>query len=325
VNVRVPGWARDQAVPGDLYRFIDHSAGHVSLKVNGEHVPVRPEKGFARLTREWKDGDTIELNLPMPVRRVAANKAVQADRGRVALQRGPIVYCLESPDNPGRHVRSLMLADDAPLTASFAADLLNGVEVVRGSAFLVTRDAYGELTKTAEDFEAIPYYAWANRGRSEMEVWVPDSEKSARVQPLPTIASTSKVTVSPGGKNAAAINDLAEPASSDDAENTFSDWWPRKGANAWVEYSFAKEATVSTTSVYWFDDTGTGECRTPKSWRILYKEGEEWKPVETTAAYGVERDKYNKIGFKPVQTTGLRLELTMRPGWSAGIQEWTVP
>jgi len=92
-----------------------------------------------------------------------------------------------------------------------------------------------------------------------------------------------------------------------------------------VEYAFANEATVSTTSVYWFDDTGTGECRTPESWRVLFKDGDQWKPVETTGTYGVERDKYNKMEFKPVLTTGLRLEVKMRPGWSAGIQEWTVP
>jgi hypothetical protein len=277
------------------------------------------------LTRKWKDGDTIELNLPMPIRRVAANDAVQADRGRIALQRGPIVYCVESPDNPAGHVRSLMVPDDAPLAASFEPALLNGVEVLRGSAFLVTRDDQGQLAKTSRNFQAIPYYAWANRGRSEMMVWVPDSEKSARVQPQPTIASTSKVTVSAGGKNSAAINDLAEPASSSDAENTFFDWWPRKGADAWVEYEFANEATVSTTSVYWFDDTGTGECRAPESWRVLFKDGDQWKPVETADTFGVERDKYNKIAFQPVKTTGLRLEVKMRPGWSAGIQEWTVP
>jgi hypothetical protein len=181
------------------------------------------------------------------------------------------------------------------------------------------------LEKTPKDIKAIPYYAWANRGRSEMMVWIPDSESSARVQPLPTIASTSKITISPGGKNAAAINDLAVPASSSDAENTFSDWWPRKGTNAWVEYAFAGEATVSTTSVYWFDDTGGGECRVPQSWRVLFKDGDQWKPVQTSDSYGVARDKYNKISFQPVTTTGLRLEVQMQPGWSAGIEEWTAP
>ncbi len=222
-------------------------------------------------------------------------------------------------------MRSLMLADDAPLTASFDPDLLNGVEVIKGSAFLVKRDEQGQLVKTAQDFQAIPYYSWANRGRSEMMVWIPDSEQTARVQPLPTIASTSKITASPGLKNLAAINDLAVPASSSEGEHTLSDWWPRKGTNAWVEYAFPKESTISSTSVYWFDDTGTGECRVPELWRILYKDGDQWKPVETTDTYGVDRNKYNKIAFTPVTTTGLRLEVKMRQRWSTGIQEWTVP
>jgi hypothetical protein len=325
VNLRVPGWARDEAVPSDLYRFIDHPDQPVTLKVNGHETPVHLHEGYAALSRKWKDGDTIELNLPMPVRRIAANESVEADRGRVALQRGPIVYCLESPDNPDGHVRSMMVPDNEPLTASFEPALLNGVEVIRGAAFLVKRNEQQQLEKEPESFAAIPYYAWANRGRSEMMVWIPDSEKSARIQPQATIASTSEVTTFPRGQNPRAINDQAEPSSSHDGENTFFHWWPAKGTNAWVEYKFAKTATVSTTSVYWFDDTGTGECRAPESWRVSYKDGDEWKPVETTDRYGVDLDKYNEISFKPVTTDGLRLEVKMQPGWSAGIQEWKAP
>ena len=91
-----------------------------------------------------------------------------------------------------------------------------------------------------------------------------------------------------------------------------------------MEYAFEKPATVSEVEVYWFDDTGRGECRMPASWRVLYKDGDEWKPVETAGPYGVEKDRYNKVAFKPVTTTGLRLEVTMQPNWSAGIQEWKV-
>ncbi|HEY3860432.1 MAG TPA: glycoside hydrolase family 127 protein [Verrucomicrobiae bacterium] len=325
VNVRVPGWARNEAAPSDLYKFIDHPEEPVTLTINGKNSPLKLNKGYASLRRKWKDGDTIELNLPMAVQRIRANSEVRADRGRVALQRGPIVYCLESPDNPDTHVRSLMLAENAPLAASFEPDLLNGVVAIRGGAFVVSRNAEGALVKTPHDFTAIPYYAWANRGRSEMMVWVPDSEQSARLQPLPTIASTSKITISDGGKNVAAINNQAEPASSSDAENTFSDWWPRKGEEAWVECEFTKESEVSSSSVYWFDDTGHGECRVPQSWRLFYKDGGDWKPVETADAFGVALDKYNKIMFKPVTTTALRLELKMRSGWSAGLQQWMVP
>jgi len=325
LNVRVPAWAREEPVPSDLYRFIDHPSDPVTLKVNGAETPAQLQLGYATLSREWKDGDTVELNLPMPVRRIAANQAVKADRGRVALQRGPIVYCLESPDNADGHIRSYMLSDDAPLSASFEPDLLNGVEVVRGQAYCMESDDQQQVAKKPENFTAIPYYAWANRGRSEMMVWIPNVQQSAHLQQQATIASTSVVTVFPNGANPSAINDLAQPASSHDGDNTFFHWWPAKGTNAWVEYAFARPATVASTSVYWFDDTGTGECRTPRSWRILYKDGDNWKPVATTDKYGVARDKYNKIAFTPVTTTGLRLDVKMRPGWSAGIEEWTAP
>jgi uncharacterized protein len=87
---------------------------------------------------------------------------------------------------------------------------------------------------------------------------------------------------------------------------------------------FEKSATVSQTEIYWYDGAGRGERRTPASWRVLYKDGEAWKPVETDEPYGVEKDRFNKVTFKPVATAGLRLEVTMQPNWSAGIQEWKV-
>ena len=104
----------------------------------------------------------------------------------------------------------------------------------------------------------------------------------------------------------------------------FFDWFPKKGTTEWVEYDFGRAASVAGTSVYWFDDAGEGECRIPKSWRVLYRDGSEWKPVENAAAYTSEKDHYNSISFKPVSTTGLRLEVTLQPEWSAGIQEWKV-
>jgi uncharacterized protein len=113
-------------------------------------------------------------------------------------------------------------------------------------------------------------------------------------------------------------------ASSNDSENLFFHWWPRKGTEEWVEYSFESPARVSNTQVYWFDDTGTGECRLPAAWRILYRDGQDWKPIDTTEPFGTEKDRFNEVKFQPVTTTGLRLEVTLQPGWSAGIQEWKV-
>jgi DUF1680 family protein len=321
INVRIPGWARNEAAPGGLYRFLDEVDDAVTLKVNGKLVPLNIDRGFASLNRIWKQGDVIELSLPMPIRRVAANERVEADRGRVALQRGPIVYCAEWPDNPRGHVRNLMLADNAKLTAEFRPGLLGSVTVIKSNAVALAYDEQNKVIRNEQEFTAIPYYAWANRGPGEMIVWIPSSEAAARPLPRPTVASTSKVTVS-GGRNPRAINDQAEPKSSDDASNTYFHWWPRKGTTEWVEYTFEKSAAVSEVEVYWFDDTGHGECRVPRSWRVLYKDGDQWKPVENRENYGVEKDRYNKITFNPVTTTALRLEVTLQPTWSAGIQEW---
>lgn len=323
IKVRIPGWARDEVVPSDLYRFIDGNREPVVLKVRGQSVPVLPEHGYVNLTRKWERGDTIELLLPMPVRRIRSHENVEANRGRIALQRGPLVYCAEWPDNPNGTVRNLMLPDSAPLKAEFKADLLGGVEVIRGRAVGLAFDDQKKVVKTEQDFTAIPYYSWANRGRGQMLVWIPNSESSGRPLGRPTISSTSTVQTSSGGRTPRAINDLEEPASSGDATSYFH-WWPKKGSTEWVEFAFKEPARVSETELYWFDDTGRGECRVPQSWRVLYKDGDEWKPVENLDPYGVEKDRYNRVVFEPVTTSGLRLEVVMQPAWSAGIQEWKV-
>jgi uncharacterized protein len=183
IAVRIPGWARNEVMPGDLYRFLEDVTNEpVTLKVNGRSVAIKLNDGYAILDRAWKKGDVIELNLPMPVRRVVANENVKADVGRVALERGPIVFCAEWPDNPNGKVRNLMLPDDQSLTATFEPALLNGVETVKGRAFSVSRSADGSLVKTEQDFKAIPYFAWANRGEGEMTVWLPDSESSVHAE-----------------------------------------------------------------------------------------------------------------------------------------------
>jgi DUF1680 family protein len=193
INVRIPGWARNQPVAGDLYRYAGKSSSPVVLKVNGKAVPIKLDKGYVSLSRTWKRGDIIELALPMPVRRVLANDQVAADRGRVALERGPIVYAAEWVDNPKGQVRNLMLPDSAPLTAEFKPALLHGVTVVKGKAVALANDAQGQVSKTEQEFTAIPYYAWANRGPGQMIVWIPNSEASASPAPFPTGATSVEV------------------------------------------------------------------------------------------------------------------------------------
>jgi len=182
VAIRVPGWAQGQPVPSDLYRYMDGGEQKVGLKLNGEVIEADTEGGYLCIERKWAKGDVIEMDLPMPVRRVLADQNVEADRGRVAIERGPIVYCAEWPDNGG-HVHNLVLPDNAKLTLEGRKNLLGLVTVVRGKALAV---AYGDdgksLVKKEQEFTAIPYYAWAHRGQGEMAVWL--ARDAAMAQPV---------------------------------------------------------------------------------------------------------------------------------------------
>jgi DUF1680 family protein len=173
LRVRVPGWARGRPVPSDLYRYTDGAAEPFTVAVNGEPVAPELDHGFAVLQRRWSPGDTVDLDLPMPARRVLSDKRVEADAGRVALERGPLVYCAEAVDNGGG-VFDLVLPDDAPLTARSRPDLLGGVTVITGRALGLHPGADGRSVVTREqDFVAVPYALWANRGVGEMAVWLP--------------------------------------------------------------------------------------------------------------------------------------------------------
>jgi len=162
VALRIPGWARDQPVASDLYRFVDNGGEKPVITVRGrnaepERVALDVRDGYVRIRRNWKRGDTIHLTLPMPARRIVAHAGVKDDEGRMAIQRGPLVYAVEAIDNGGQAL-DLVVPRDAALRSRFRPDLLNGVEVVTGEG--------------SRPFVAIPYYAWNNRGQGEMAVWI---------------------------------------------------------------------------------------------------------------------------------------------------------
>ena len=171
------------------YAFTDKSVAPAVLKVNGQPVALNIAKGYVAIARQWKAGDVIDLNLPMPVRRVLANDAVMADRGRVTLQRGPVVYCAEWPDNPGGHVRNLVLPRNAVLKTEFRPELLKGIVRISGNGEALVLDKEGKVHRKAQLITAIPYYAWAHRGPGEMLVWLPETEASGR--PLPVRSGQS--------------------------------------------------------------------------------------------------------------------------------------
>ena len=154
LHLRIPGWARNEPVPSDLYRYLDRPDAPVTLRVNGEPVAVESNQGFAVVRRNWRSGDTVELDLPLPIRRVMSHENIEDNRGRVAVERGPLVYCAEGIDNGGAAL-DLALPDDAPLVVERDEGLLGG------------------MTKICSDgVTLIPYYAWSHRGAGEMNVWL---------------------------------------------------------------------------------------------------------------------------------------------------------
>ena len=319
--VRIPGWARNEVVPSDLYKFADSVSEKPSIKVNGKAVPFEVEKGFARIERSWQKGDKILLDLPMPVRRIISHPQITTNAGKVALQRGPIVFCLEGPDNDG-NVLSLVISDDAKLKAEYRPDLLNGVVVLTGKAQTVKRSSDGKTVPgAARPFTAIPYYAWAHRGRAQMTVWPACEPQAARPAPADTLAHRSKLTASFVHKSLNAVKDQILPQDSADNSEQL-DFWPHKGTTEWLQFEWPQAQTLSSVKVYWFDDTGRGECHLPQSWRALYRTADgKFEPVKNANPYGLEKDGFNTVAFEPVKTTALKIEIVLQEKWSAGVQE----
>ncbi|MEO5998196.1 MAG: beta-L-arabinofuranosidase domain-containing protein [Chitinophagaceae bacterium] len=179
--LRIPGWAQDKAMPTDLYAFSSPSAKKVTITINGQPVEYTLEKGYAIIKRTWKKNDEVVMNLPMEVRTVMANKNVKADIGKVALQRGPLIYCAEWVDNNGK-TSNLLLPANTVFTSEFKADLLNGVMVLKAEVPAVNIAENGNSINTSKKvLTAIPYYSWAHRGNGEMTVWFPTRVKDIEI------------------------------------------------------------------------------------------------------------------------------------------------
>jgi DUF1680 family protein len=170
LKIRIPGWARNMPVPGDLYTYTQSTDSQIDLKINNESHSAEIKSGYIVLGKSWNSGDRISLDIGMPVRQVVANMKVQADSGRMALERGPLVYCAEGIDNNER-VLNLYLPENNHWVSEKMPGLLKGITVIRGRAFYLSdsEKVYKRYMET--DFTAIPYYAWAHRGRSQMGVW----------------------------------------------------------------------------------------------------------------------------------------------------------
>lgn len=174
LRLRIPGWAREECVPSDLYTFNGKSSDSWLVKVNGSELLAKElEKGYVSIQRKWKKGDVVSLSLPMSVRTIVANKNVAADRGRLAVQYGPLVYCAEYPDNDF-DLDGLILGGNPQWSVNWKEDLLGGINQISGNAQCLFWNEGGKLQLEDVNLRLIPYYAWAHRGAGRMMVWLPN-------------------------------------------------------------------------------------------------------------------------------------------------------
>jgi len=337
LKLRIPGWAQDAPVPTDLYSFVN-GKGEYAVTMNGKKVTGKPKNGYVNIERTWSRGDLVEIEFPMEARQIRAHEAVADDRGKLAIQRGPVVYCIEGQDQHDHTVFNKYIPENTLFTTRYDDQLLNGVTVLTGSAMQVGPDG----TEEKVPFTAIPYATWNNRGADEMAVWIPRAAEYARPAPEPTIASRAfaatvgrisdqdALSARTGALEELSVrefgfNDQWDPINSADRSKPYFYWWLRYGSEESVGYVFEKPEKVGSVEVYWLDfDHYDGNYRVPESWELYYEKDNRWYPVEALTEYTVAKDRYNILEFNPLITRALKLSVKLQEGASGGIIEWKV-
>ncbi|MGD8780075.1 MAG: glycoside hydrolase family 127 protein [Ignavibacteria bacterium] len=320
--LRIPGWAKDKPVPSDLYSFKNNNKEKVKIKVNGEDYSYTEEKGYAVISREWNGNEEVTIEIPMPVKEIIANAKVENNTNKIALQRGPVVYCLEGKDNNDDYLFDYLINRSPEFKTNYEEDLLAGVVTINftGKKFV---KAGNTLHDEDISIKAIPYYAWNNRGKSNMLVWIPAGEEAVIPESGETIASKSEASSSTSWTFG--LNDGFEPKSSTDVDKAYFYWWLKNGTEEWVQYDFDKPYTISESQVYWLNfEHYDYTCKPPAEWNLKYKKGDEWYPVKNLTPYTLDLDKYNTVKFSSVKTTAIRLNAKLGKDISAGIMEWKV-
>lgn len=325
LNIRIPGWVKNEVVPSNLYTYSDTKRLGYTVKVNGKPVEGELKQGYFVIDRAWKKGDKVDIHFDMEARTVRANGKVAADKGRVSVERGPIVYCAEWPDNKC-DVLSVLINQEPKFTLGSEEIMNTKVQTLTTDAQTLNFSKEGKLQTTDEKLVLIPYYAWNHRGAGKMTVWIPQ-DLNATTPALPaSIASESKVSASTRNLPAlSSINDRLVPADENDRSVPYTHWWPKKNTTEWLTYDFAKAETVSSATVYWFDDAPWGGCRVPESWKLYYKnDAGEWVAVKNLNSYDVVKGSANIVNFEPVKTTAMKLEIKQPKEYSCGLFEWSV-
>ena len=319
--LRIPTWSTDRFVPGELYSYADNISTDASLYINGKQAKTKSIDGYVPVKRKWNKGDKVVLQLPMPIRYSSADERVEADRDRICITRGPLVYCAEQPDNehPASNYIISQIGKEGRIEA-FADGILKGIPRISLNASAIEGETELPATLTL-----IPYYAWNNRGDNvTMNVWFARHAETAAKEMIRTVDNIADVsaTHTNGSDDVYAIADGQFPKSSSD--NSIIRWtsWPQKGTAQQVEIKLKKESDVESVSVYWYDDQGG--VQVPASWDMEYQANGQWNKFRlySTDHYGILPDQFNMVHpAEAIKADALRLHIKPKPDSAVGILE----
>lgn len=323
LKLRLPGWVKGEVVPSDLYSYVDGKKLGYSLFVNGQKTDYTIDRGYLTINRKWKKGDKVEIHFDMEPRLVKANNKVEADKGKIAVERGPVVYCAEWPDNNFK-VLSALMPQKPQFEVTDKPDLLYGIKELKTKVQSLSYNSLGFLQPKEETLTLIPYYAWAHRGSGDMSVWLAQDVEVSRPTKYNPLAGQVKINASRPEKTIYSINDGSLPKDENDKSVLYY-ILRNKNTTEWVSYEFDTPQELSSSSVYWLDDTPWGGTSIPRAWRIFYKnDAGEWAPVENTSNYFIIKGVKSHVEFKPVTTDAIKLEVDLAETTYAGIYEWLV-
>lgn len=325
MKIRVPGWVRNQVVPSNLYQYSDNKRLGYSILLNGQKAAAgMTEDGYYTITRKWKKGDKVQIHFDMEPRTVRANSKVEADRGMISIERGPLVYCAEHPDN-SFDIMGALINQNPQFKLDKSEIAGTPIQTLITDAQTLSFNRQGKLEATDQMLTLIPYYAWCHRGSGKMRVWLPQDVNATSPSRPATLASESKISTSVPVPALSSINDRLVPKDENDRSVPYTHWWPKNGTTEWLAYEFPQESSVQSATVYWYDDGPWGGCRVPRSWRIFYQDQQgQWQPVTGADGYPTDKGAACTVNFDPVKTKALRLEVVLPTDNSAGLFEWIV-